>query len=322
MAEPFEIRNADDLFHAIQMIELRDWPEDQAVLFNGWPTFEITLQGKDFAGGIPTRMMPALLEFQHTVRRAYARSVGKSGHVKRLTSEERKQSELIVRLGSGSTTFWSPLDWFLNNALTRRSGEQAAIVILGVAAIVGIENIGEAYIESLTTDRQFELVQGLSEEETKRFRMIVDLAEKHADIAANLTDMRRTLDEVLRRLDDDDRLLVHGKEIATGREAKKILRAKRGRIEPDRVKSVFEILTVDSRGLEDGFRVRIRNVETEEELLVDVPEYRLSLADREAFKAGQWDGVPLQMEIELQRRGDTVVWAELLSVERTDAGES
>ena len=76
---------------------------------------ELTIRGEDFDGGVPTRIMPALLRLQRAIDRACARSLGKDGG--RLAREERKRVELIVRFEPGSTTFSSELAPVLNNAL-------------------------------------------------------------------------------------------------------------------------------------------------------------------------------------------------------------
>ena len=67
MAELFEIRNEEDLFRAIDLCRDGEWLADVLPLFVDWTRYEITIRGEDFDGGVPTRIMPALLLLQRTI---------------------------------------------------------------------------------------------------------------------------------------------------------------------------------------------------------------------------------------------------------------
>lgn len=76
--------------------------------FTSWPPYQITIKGDDFDGGMPTRIMPAFMELQRALRRAYARDIyGDDKAV--LTTDERERTGLVIRLEPGSTTFGANL---------------------------------------------------------------------------------------------------------------------------------------------------------------------------------------------------------------------
>ncbi|MBO9421699.1 hypothetical protein J7481_19485 [Labrenzia sp. R4_2] len=110
------IASEDDLFRILEDIENGEdlLPDD--IQFDGWPKYRVTIRGEDFDGGVPTRIMPAILALQKGIDDAYAISV--YGEVKRLSKEERRKTELVVHLEKGSTSYTSKLWDVFNNVLS------------------------------------------------------------------------------------------------------------------------------------------------------------------------------------------------------------
>ena len=317
MATEFEIRSEDDLFRAIEMFGRGEWPADQQPLFVGWPRYEVTIRGEDFDGGVPTRIMPALLELQRTFRLAYARSVDKPE--RRLTHEERKQTELIIRLEPGSSRFRAELAKVLNIALQNMTGREKVVTILGVAACTAVAAILIAQINTDAEIRGLEHRVALSTQETRRLEIVAGLAQRNPDVAAILEAVRRSNKEILKRLDDGDRLSVDNKEIVTGRVAKQIVRAVPQERIADRLDSIFVILSVDSGSIKDGFRIRVRDTENDEEYLVSIPAGTLSDDQVKALQSGEWGKQSLRLEINTERRGKRILKATLISADLSRA---
>ena len=319
MAELFEIRSDEDLFRAIRMIEEDEWPTDQQPHFIGWPRYEITIRGEDFDGGVPTRVMPALLDLQRTVRHAYARALQKS--VRSLSERERKQTELIVRLDPGSTTFWSDLEKALNAIFRDMTGRQKVLSVLGVAAMVTGAYVWEARIKAETERREIEYRKELSRQDSARWEKVLDIAQRIPDVEAALRDVQKNQTEWLRRLEDGDRLSVAGEEIVDGSLAREIVRPERKERIADRIDSVFVILSVESGSVKDGFRVRVQDTKTGEELHVSIPAGTLSEEQLEALQSGEWQKRPLRLEINTERVGNQVRKATLISAGLARAGD-
>ena len=318
--EPFEIRSEDDLFRAIELIEAGAWDGLETPVFIEWPRYEVIIRGEDFDGGVPTRIMPALLELQRTIRRAYARSV--HGSERRLTREELKQTELVVRLEPGSTKFWSELAPLLNDALKNMTGPETVITVLGLAAVVALAVVWKARINAETQRREIAHRSNVTEEETKRYQALADLAAKYAPIAEHLSDAHTAQAALLKRLEENDRLLVGGEEVVDGKTAKRIVRAERQERIADRLDSVFMILTVDSGSVKDGFRAKVRDMASGDELLVSIPSGTLSDDQLVALQSGEWDKRPLHLEINTERLGKRILRATLTSAGLADAEES
>lgn len=322
MPEPFEIRSEEDLFRALQMVEYGDWPTDQIPLFVDWPRYEITIRGEDFDGGIPTRMLPALNELQRTIRRAYARSV--YGSPQRLTKEELRQTQLIIRLEPGSTTISSVLAKVLNVTFENMGGPVRAHTILGVAAIFTLGEVLVAEINAKTEKHEIEYQIAEDVQETRRLEIVAGLALRNIELTQLLADTSRIQGELLKRLDDTDSLSINGEEVVPRAIVTRPVDPQVALVEmgDERVVSVFRILSVDSGGVGRGFRIRVHNMETGEKFRVSVSDDALLPEELEALRQGEWAKTPLQMEIFVERRGSRIRRATLISVEPAPAGKS
>ncbi len=320
MAELFEIRNEDDLFRAIDLARDGEWPADLLPRFVDWPRYEITIRGEDFDGGVPTRIMPALLLLQRTINKAYSRSVYGVA-LRRLSDEDLRRTELIVRLEPGSTKFWSDLAPGLNAALANMTGRQAVITILGVAAIGAGTYMWAAYINEETERRNIEHRVEMSELETRRLGIVAALVEGDEAIASYLDDTHRTQGEFMKRLQDDDRLVIGGEEIVNGEIARQIARPQHPERVEDRLDSTFIILSVDSGKIRDGYRVQVRDLRTRQELPVLIPRGTLPAEQIRALQSGEWEKVPLRMNINIERRGSRILRATLISAGLARADE-
>src|SRR5690554_3645668 len=87
--------------------EVLQQPESAGIdlRFESWPEFKLTLEGKDFHGTIPTRVMPPILELQKNIHRAYCRAKYNTDDTRCLKEDERDALELVVEVREGSTEF-------------------------------------------------------------------------------------------------------------------------------------------------------------------------------------------------------------------------
>lgn len=311
----FEIRSEDDLFQAIALLEGGEWPDGQIIRFVDWPRYEITIRGEDFDGGVPTRIMPALLKLQSAVNRAYARSI--YGTVRRLTQHERKKTELIVRLKPGSTTFQADITEILNAIITEvagnMSGPETVTAVLGTAFILAGASVWKTYINAAAKKRDIDYRTRVSEEETKRYQIIGNIAERHSAVTEHLADTNAAQRKLLKSLDRSDRLLVGGEEIVSGELAKLIVRKEREIRVEDRLDGDYVILSVESGRIHNGFRVRVQDVVSGDDLQIWIPEGTLPSEQIADLQSGEWKKEPLHMQINIERVGERIIKATLIS---------
>ena len=93
------IRNEDDAVAVLEQLVsgLALGPGVRLVL-DGWPVFVIKIEGKDFHGTVPTRIMPSLLTLQAEIHRLYCVLRYGQDNLRKLTQEDRDRLEIVVRL--------------------------------------------------------------------------------------------------------------------------------------------------------------------------------------------------------------------------------
>ena len=314
-----EIRNEDEYVAVVERaLEADRRLAEDGIRFVGWPRYEITIRGEDFDGGVPTRIMPALVEIQRALNRAYARSVyGDEG--KRLSQIERKRTELIVRLEPGSTTFSSDLAPALNAMVSNMSDPYALAAILGVASLAALAWVAKGVLThraSLAADhdsatRVAEALARQSAEETRRLELVERLVNRDMDASRHQQDMEEASSALMRKLNDDDELVLDEATSIRGYDARRLVRQPRRTRTHGQIDGEFLIQAVESGDVRNGIRARVRNVESQQVLTIAIPEGTLPEARIAQLQEGEWSKTPLFMTINVQRLGDRIVQADL-----------
>ena len=314
MLKSYEIRNEDDLFRALEMIEKGNWPDDQVPHFVNWPHYEIAIEGEDFDGGIPTRVIPALSKLQWTMNRAYARSV--HGSARRLNSRERRQAQLIIRLEPGSTKFIVPLPKLLNAAFENMSGAQSVQTIVAVAALLATADVRKADIDAQTDRLEIASQLAIEAHETRRLEVVAGLAAQNAELVADMTEVQK---EWLKHLDKTDRLFINGDQIGDATYEPDVRDSTPAN---DQISSVFRILSVHSGKIASEFKIGVLNLKTRESIRVSVFENSLPPEELESLRHSLWERAELQLEIAAQRQDGKIRKAKLLSVKPAPKSKS
>ena len=315
---PFQIVSEEGLIEALEIVEENQEEGVQYLLeegfeFDRWPTYEVIIRGESFDGGIPTRILPPFLDLQKVLRRAYARSVY-GDETKRLTQEERQQTEIVIRLEPGSTKFLSELWQTLNTMAGNMSGPESVAAILGVAVIVGLTIVGKSYIVSRAQAKAYDLGITMSKEETRRLELLASLLRQSPTIAQHIEDAENAQDHLMRKLAPGDELVLDDETSINGQDAKIIARNPRRARVHTREDGRFIIQAVESGQVQRGFRARVRRVDANggQTLVVSIPEGALPPEQMAELKEGEWGKTPLLMSIDVQTLGDRVVQADLI----------
>ena len=326
MVDVFEIRNQEDLFSAIRLIRTDDWPSGQLPQFVDWPRYQVTVCGSNFGGGVPTRIMPAILDLQRTIRRAHARALEKSP--RGLTKYESSQTELVVYLAPGSTTFLSNLEKPLNAILGGMTGRQKMLTVLGATTLLCGAYVWAAHINSRAELREIDLQIEMSRSEREKWGIVTDLVRRLPDVHAFSQDVEQNQIEWMRQLRGDDRLLVEGSEIVDGATAQQLIRSgPPPMVVADRLDSVFRILSVDSGSVENGFRARVEDVVSGEKLPVTIPAGTLQADQVVTLQKGEWEKRQLHLSLNIERTEDgriktaTLISAGLAEIDAVAATE-
>lgn len=316
IARQVVISSEDDLFALLGEIEAGGPAftlSPGELRFDGWPKFTIRIRGEDFNGGVPTRIMPGLLAIQKAIDEAYSEAL--YGEKKRLTPEERGKTEIVVYLEEGSTIFsaelWQILNTLVNSAASKMDGQQVLIAILGVAGFIGSAWSYRAWLESRSREKEIDLKLKLSEEETKRHAILANLAGRNPTFAAAKESIDSGNTKMIRTLRDDDLLVLGEDDVIDGERARQVVRKLRTDPIEDRLDGNFRILSVQSGSVRDGFKAQIQATDRDEKFNLDIPEGTLSEEQIESLQHGEWEKSPLYMQINIRRRGDTIIKATL-----------
>ena len=315
---PIEIRNEKAFIAALEdalagEVDL----EEDSIVFVDWPRYEVTIRGEDFDGGVPTRVMPAFMEIQRAVNRAYARSVYGDEN-KRLSARDRRQTEIVVRLQPGSTTFKAEVAQILNSMVANMTGAQSLTAIIVVAGlVVGLLGV-RSYLahrlraKELQTLGQLPDVQiRMTEAETRRTELLTRLIDRSMDVADNQQDIEDAHRKLMNTLHDDDHLVMDGAASINGYDARRLVREPRRTRVHGRVDGRFLIQMVESGNVVSGHKARIKNVDSEQVLTVNIAEGVLTTEQVRQLQTGEWSKTPLVMSINTERIGDRIVSANL-----------
>lgn len=313
------ISSEQDLYAALDRLvaeqaegkDLHDWD----VRFEGWPRYEITIRGEDFDGGIPTRIMPALLDLQRKVDEAHARLV--YGDVRRLSKDERRETELIVRVRPGSSIFSTDLSQVLTNiaqqAIGKMTGTQIVVSILSVAAITGGVLAFKFYLARRQAEKDMDIKLALSAEETRRLEVLGRAIEHSNEVVREQSEAQaKAYDNLLNRLHPTDRIVDGGQTLIDGETGRKLARASRQVSVDSRLDGEFIILSVDSGGVRGGYKLHVRRKDDEMDLVVSVPEGTLVEQQIRTLQEGEWRKRSLVMQLNTKVRGEKIVEATLV----------
>ena len=200
------IRSEEDLFEAIELLleeieglspeEIKDVSLSalsfEEIRFDDWPNLKLTIEGANFDGGLPIRLMQALVAYQKIIDRAYARSLGRRRA--RLSQIERNEVVLVAHLSAGSTSIDTKLSEALSKALVEAvknmSSVHLVIAILGAAAIIGTTVVWTASIHADVEQEKlhYEMEKRRIGAE-ERLATIAHLVERVPEVDTDLSEM-------------------------------------------------------------------------------------------------------------------------------------
>ena len=172
----FEIKSEDEAFGL-----LPSDPTDESVSFSGWPVLRLKIEGEDFDGFIPTRIMPAALELQKEIYRTYALAKFGKPDIRKRSRTDRRTSEIVVK--EGSSSFIMPLIDILNWISKAKMSPQPTIVIVALSTVFG----GGWYAKKIINNQEeARKLVSLSQEETKRARIIAEMPKENVVLKESL----------------------------------------------------------------------------------------------------------------------------------------
>ena len=172
--EQIIIRNEEDAWDNLQRALANKISETATITFQGWPVFKLTIEGKDFNGTIPTRIMPPILDLQKEIHRIYCNAKYGTNNIRKLKAEEKEHLELIVSIKPGSTKFVTDLFKALNEIIksSNMSGRETIILLVSISTIIATSVGWKDWLSLKEQARGQEITVQMSKQETQRLDLI------------------------------------------------------------------------------------------------------------------------------------------------------
>jgi len=275
--------------------------------------------------------MAGFVELQKTLYRSYALVEYGAPNINWLSNEERAALEFKVQVRRGSSEYKLLSDDVLlqlgSKLIEHMDPTHLVITVVSLATLLFGRLAWKDYLQSRTETRREEIqtqekrdllegVQFLSELETERVRILADALGQTDELPQVDEGMDEARREFLKRLPRDSMAIIGDAEV-DGEVAHELIKNPRHRSEEILIEDTFRILRVDTTA-PDGFRVRLKNLEENLTLTAGVRDIMISEQQRRIIRRAEWAKVPVIAQIQAKRRGQHIVGAVIIEVNRVD----
>ncbi|MCP5223165.1 MAG: hypothetical protein H6944_15930 [Zoogloeaceae bacterium] len=284
------VRSADEAWELLDLATHGGAiPEKLRIKFEGWPTFTMKVDGKDWKSTVPTRVMGPLLELQKDLHRNFVSISYGTANLKKLRDEDRDSLEIVVKVADGSSDFLADLAKQMTvlgeKALDKMSSRDAVVAVVGVATIVGTSLVAMNWIATRQHEIDAETKIELSRQETERLKIMKDAVTAQPRLQEAQKDHVQTTNRLLKTLKPSDSASVMGVQIS-GPEAMEITQQDRARSQDVELSGAFRVLANDaSRG--DGFRIKVARLSDGLTFSADVP-FELPADQKKLIQEAEW----------------------------------
>lgn len=330
------IRDEGEAFELIQQYLAGNLPDGARLELDGWPTFKIRLTGEQFQQTITPSVMHSFIELQKGLYRAYA-TAKYNDPTKRLTDAEKKALEIRVKVTDGSSQYEIDFQELLLELIRQVGGRMDADHALIAAVVTVLLFVGKsafgAYLQSRKETREAELksesdrdlirtLSFMGEQETRRMELLqkVISADHRLDNVSRIAHDAHT--ELVKGFSRAERAEVDGFALS-GEAAGIMVQNARQKSEEVRLDGDYRIVRVDSSS-PMVFKVKVRNIESGEEIEATVQDESLNLSHKKALQQAEWDRRPVRLKINAKNLRGSIRDAIIIEVEalpEDDGGE-
>lgn len=325
----FRITSEEDAWKAFQdAVEQRvEIPSGVEVVWAGWPTINIYLPNVPEDATISTSMMEAILELQRSIYRTHILLTTGDSSLRTLTRIEREQFELRVKVQKGSSDLSINLPDIIarygNDLITKMTGTELLIMVLGLALIYAGKLAFSEYINSKTAQRRIvsddEKIktmlgnyQAQLEHDSKRYELLTKALESRPILQQIEHSANSARDEIVKAVADERGGRIQG--INLPREvANEISSVSRSQSTEDTVRGTFRVAKVDTT-VADGFRVTLEEVNSGETITASLFDAVISSQHRLILQDAEWSKGPVIVELSGRRLRGKLNDAKIVSV--------
>lgn len=310
------IRSEEDAYEVLRRARDRELGPYNSIVFDGWPTLNLYLQGDKFHQSITPTVMKGLLEFQKGIYRSYA--AAKYDHpAKRLSEQERDDLEIRVDVNDGSSdleiNFQELATKLFEQMVGKMDSQDIAVTIITIAVLYFgtsayrsfLESRKETRIKEISDETQRETLSALkytTEQETKRAQIIADLARDNSkvDNIAQIAFDAQT--DVVKAMAAGSSSHVDGIALTAGI-AESLTQNARRKSEEVRLDGVYRLIKLDWTD-PTKFKVKVVNTKSGISLDAEVQDDSLTGKYKEALREAEWSRSPVVLKINAKTFGD------------------
>lgn len=247
------------------------------------------MNGRDWHGTVPTRVMSPLLELQKDLHRAYVHISYGSPNLRKLRDEDRDALELVIKVKEGSSDYqapmWEQLTELGKQAIGKMESRDIVLTVVGVALVWGTVELGKDWIAARQEVTDAEKTVQLSHEETERLKVFAEAMKEKPVLKEAKEDYHATQNRILKTVRSTDTVQTKGVHLR-GDEAMEITQEERARSEDIQISGPFRVWGNDaSQG--DGFRIKVARVSDGLTFKADVP-IQLDPAQKQLIQKAEW----------------------------------
>lgn len=326
--EKILISNEDEAIELLaKLVDGHKLNESMSIEFDSWPKFTIRIQGDDFKGTIPTRIMPTLLDLQKEVHRVYCLTTYGDENLRRLTKKDREQLELVVKIEDGSSIFETlleePILKTIQDASSKMSPEQitATLIIFGLSVTSVI--FWKLWLSNRIKEKELDQTVDLSKLEKEKMEVVKNAMQQFPTGQAAAEGSNELRNSVLMKLKPSDSLEISNPQTSnepspvpvniSGDMAEQITHTPREKAIERMITDEFFLRSADfSRS--DGVRIEVQRVADNYSFRADVPLGVLGDDQAESLKNNSWNKTNVTMSMLVKELHGRYTSAKVISV--------
>ncbi len=290
--------------------------------FESWPVIAIRVKGEDFNGTIPTRFFEPILEFQSEIQRVYTRL--KYGHenIRKLTRAEREALELVVQVRQGSADWQIKLTEVFQNIVNNMTSTEKIAVIVTIGLVYTTTTMWSDWLEFKEKEHGKTTTVKLSEQETKRVKLITETRNKYPDVNSSYDAMAHFRSDITRKLKPDDEIELSGKTFIEGDYAAEIIATPQKVAQAIRIDGEFYIDGVKFPKEYGGkYRLSVENVKNGSKFFVDASPDQLNESDVKLLREASFAVQHVLLQINANELHGKITKANLVSIKKVPKKE-
>lgn len=323
--EPVRIKNEEEAWEILQLlvggkVKIQELGDLQ---LKNWP--KITIRVQEGESVITPSMMEGFIELQKAILRSHAQVTYGDDDLRRVSESDKEALEFRVRVSKGSSNYEIDLQKLLETLGHGLIDKMDPLHIVIILVAMGVLFAGGSYLKTILQHKlerrrleiqsqekldQLKNLQFMTQQETERQKILVDVVKKVPEVRVIRDQAETGRTALLESLSTVPSAKFDGVGI-DGATADELTKSSRRKSEEERITGIFRVLRVDTTSPE-GFRVRLQNTKTEEEMTAIVPDALMYEKQCKDIEAAEWSKGRVKVVIEATRRGEEIIDAKIV----------